>query len=174
MYARHIPIAVFSLALVVEGVSIIGVIYDPFTDNMYSAIKGKGTYQNNKRIKVNKFNLEDIKTMGHCDMSSRKDYNISNVFEKLREKTRLNDIGSIARACSCVATGDYSFAIFTGTNHKNCDIAASKVIVEKSGGKVTNLFGKYQRYDQSIKGAIISNGIVHDEIVKIINQYLDI
>lgn len=40
MYARNIPVAVFSLALVIDGISTIGVIYDPFTDNLYSAIKG--------------------------------------------------------------------------------------------------------------------------------------
>ena len=48
MYARSIPVAVFSLALVVDGVSMLGVIYDPFTDNVYTAIKGKGAYQNDK------------------------------------------------------------------------------------------------------------------------------
>jgi len=45
MYARDIPVAVFSLALVIDGVSTVGVIYDPFTENLYSAIKGEGAYQ---------------------------------------------------------------------------------------------------------------------------------
>ena len=53
MYARGIPVAVFSLALVIEGVPTIGVVYDPFTDSMYSAIKDKGAYKNNKKISVN-------------------------------------------------------------------------------------------------------------------------
>lgn len=30
MYARHIPVAVFSLALVIDGVPNVGVVYDPF------------------------------------------------------------------------------------------------------------------------------------------------
>ncbi len=30
MYARHIPVAVFSLALVVKGQSMVGVVFDPF------------------------------------------------------------------------------------------------------------------------------------------------
>ena len=46
MYARHIPVAVFSLALVIDGNPVIGVVYDPFTNNMYSAIKGNGAYKN--------------------------------------------------------------------------------------------------------------------------------
>lgn len=99
-------------------------------------------------------------------------YNVCKVFEELRKKTRLNDIGSITRASCCVATGDYSLTIFTGTEHKHCDIAAVKVIVEEAGGKVTDLFGNEQRYDQSIKGALISNGLVHDEVVNVIKNYI--
>ena len=53
MYARGIPTAVFSLALVVNGKPIIGVIYDPFNNEMYYAQKGKGAYKNNQKITVN-------------------------------------------------------------------------------------------------------------------------
>ena len=172
MYARHIPVAVFSLALVIDGIPTVGIVYDPFTDSLYSAIKGKGAYKNNERIYVNNYAINDVRTVCHCDMWSNEKYNISKVFEKLREKARLNDIGSITRASCLVATGDYSLAIFTGTKHKHCDVAAIKVIVEEAGGKVTDLFGNEQRYDKSIKGAVISNGIVHDEILKIIKNYI--
>lgn len=172
MYARHIPVAVFSLALVIDGIPNIGVVYDPFTNSLYTAIKGKGAYKNNERIHVNNYTLADIRTVCHCDMWSKAEYNVCNVFEELRKKTRLNDIGSITRTSCCVATGDYSLTIFTGTEHKHCDIAAVKVIVEEAGGKVTDLFGNEQRYDQSIKGALISNGLVHDEVIKVIKNYL--
>lgn len=172
MYARHIPVAVFSLALVINGVPNIGVVYDPFTDNLYTAIKGKGAYKNNEKISVNNYTLDNIQTVCHCDMWSKAQYNVCKVFEELRKKTRLNDIGSITRASCCVATGDYSLAIFTGTKHKHCDIAAIKVIVEEAGGKVTDLLGNEQRYDQSIKGALISNGIVHDEVIETIKKYI--
>ncbi len=170
MYARHIPVAVFSLALVIDGVPKVGVVYDPFTDSLYTAIKGKGAYKNNEKISVNDYNLDDIRAVGHCDMWSKAEYNVCKVFEELRKKTRLNDIGSITRAGCLVATGDYTLTIFTGTEHKHCDIAAVKVIVEEAGGKVTDLFGNEQRYDQSINGAIISNGKVHDEVINIIKK----
>lgn len=172
MYARHIPVAVFSLALVIDGTPYVGVVYDPFTDSLYSAIKGKGAYKNNEKISVNNYILEDIRTVCHCDMWSKAKYNVCKVFEELRKKTRLNDIGSITRVSCLVATGDYSLAIFTGTEHKHCDIAAVKVIVEEAGGKVTDLFGNEQRYDKSIKGALISNGIVHDEVIETIKNYI--
>ena len=42
MYARHIPVAVFSLALVNEGESKVGVVFDPFTNNLYSNKRKRG------------------------------------------------------------------------------------------------------------------------------------
>ena len=72
----------------------------------------------------------------------------------------------------CVASGDFSLAIFPGTKHKNCDIAAVKIIVEEARGIVTDLFGNEQRYDESINGAIVSNGKVHNEVTETVKKYL--
>lgn len=171
MYARHIPIAVFSLALVKEGKPILGVVYDPFTDNLYSAIEGQGAYQNEQKILVNDILLEDMRSVSHYDMWPGRKYNIYNVIKELGEKSYWIGIGSIIRACMAVASGEFTAAIFPGTTRKNCDIAAVKIIVEEAGGKVTDLFGNEQRYDQDINGAVISNGIVHEQIISVIKKY---
>ena len=172
MYARHIPVAVFSLALVIDGVPNVGVVYDPFTDSLYTAIKGKGAYKNNEKISVNDYTLDDMRTVCHYDLWPEAEYNISKVVQDLERKAYFIGIGSVIRACMCVASGDFTLAIFPGTKHKNCDIAAVKVIVEEAGGKVTDLFGNEQRYDQSINGAIISNGKVHNEVLETIKKYI--
>ena len=172
MYARHVPVAVFSLALVIDGVSTVGVVYDPFTDNLYSAIKGEGAFRNNERINVNDIQLDDMKSVSNFDMWPGADYNIYDSIKELGKKTYFVGVGSVIRACMCVANGDFNLAIFPGTKHKNCDIAAAKVIVEEAGGKVTDMFGNDQRYDQSINGAIVSNGIVHDEVLNAIKEYI--
>ena len=151
------------LALVIKGKSAVGVVYDPFTDSLYTAIKGQGAYKNGEKITINDYELDDMKTVCHYDLWPEADYNISNV---------LQELGNIIRACMCVASGDFSLAIFPGTKHKNCDIAAVKVIVEEAGGKVTDLFGNEQRYDESINGAVISNGKVHNEVIETVKKYL--
>lgn len=172
MYARHIPVAVFSLALVANGVSEVGVVYDPFTNNLYSAIRGQGAYKNNKKISVNDIKLDDMKSVSNFDMWPKADYNIYDSIKELGKKTYFVSIGSVIRACMCVANGDFNLAIFPGTTHKNCDIAAAKVIVEEAGGKVTDFFGNEQRYDRDIRGAIISNGIVHSEVISVLNKFI--
>lgn len=172
MYARHIPVAVFSLALVIDGIPAIGIVYDPFTENMYTAVKGKGAYKNNEKIHVNDIELEDMRSVVNFDMWASAEYNLYDIIKKLGEKTYFVSIGSIIRASMCVATGDFNLAIFPGTKNKYYDIAAVKVIVEEAGGKVTDLFGNEQRYDKEIKGAVISNGKVHKKIIEELKKYL--
>ncbi len=104
MYARHIPVAVFSLALVIKGESKVGIVFDPFTNNLYTAIKGKGAYKNSEKITVNDYELNDMKTVCHYDLWPEADYNISTVIQELGKKTYFIGLGSIIRACMCVAT----------------------------------------------------------------------
>lgn len=172
MYARHIPVAVFSLALVINGESKVGVVYDVFTDTLYSAVKGEGAYKNGEKISVNDYELDDMRSVSNFDMWPEADYNIYDIIKELGKKTYLVSVGSVIRGCMCVASGEFNLGIFPGTKRKNCDIAAAKVIVEEAGGIVTNLFGEEQRYDEDIKGAIISNGKVHSEVVETIKNLI--
>lgn len=172
MYARGIPVSVFSLALVYDGNPVLGVIYDPFTDNLYTATKGNGAYKNNKKIEVNKNNIDDNRCFCNFDVWPTAEYNIFDVVKELGKKVWFVDLGSVIRASLCVASGEFCFSIFPGTINKNCDIAAVKVIVEEAGGKVTDLFGEEQNYEEDINGAIISNGVTHDIVVETINKYL--
>jgi len=47
-----------------------------------------------------------------------------------------------------------------------------KVIVEEAGGLVTDLNGKEQKYNQPINGAIVSNGIMHNQIVELVKNHI--
>lgn len=171
MYARHIPVAVFSLALVVDGEPIIGVVYDPFTERLYSASKGNGAYCNDEPIQVNNKDFDNMKTVGHYDMWSEAEYDIYDVMKELSQKSYFVSIGSITHASIYVASGDFNVAIFPGSKRKHCDVAAAKVIVEEAGGKVTDFFGNEQRYDTDLNGAVISNGKLHDEVIDTIKKY---
>ena len=68
----------------------------------------------------------------------------------------------------CVANGEFVAAIFPGTTHKNCDIAAAKVIVEEAGGKVTDFSGGDSFY--SGHEVLASNGHIHPQLLEIIAE----
>jgi fructose-1,6-bisphosphatase/inositol monophosphatase family enzyme len=173
MFARGVPVAVFSLALVVDGDPIVGVIYDPFCDKLYSAVKGQGAFCNDQPIHVSDIKLGDKREIINQDVWWVEGLidDPMPVLGRLYEVSNWpTSIGSVARAAVLVADGGFVATIFTYCKGKVMDVAAGKVIVEEAGGKVTDVFGEDQRYDGDIRGAILSNGVVHDEIVEIFKE----
>ena len=56
-YTWGTPTAMFSLSLVIDGKSVVGVAYDPFLKKLYYGIKGKGSFCNGKKLKVSDIGL---------------------------------------------------------------------------------------------------------------------
>lgn len=70
-FSHGIPICTFSLALVKNGEPVLGVVYEPFMDQMYCAEKSKGAFLNGEKISVSgaidiKQKAIDIETTGRA------------------------------------------------------------------------------------------------------------
>lgn len=172
MYIHHLPVFVFSLALVCQGKPVVGVIYNPILDKMYTAIEDEGAYCNGNRLHVNDKQLGDLGYKTNVEIFHNKIIDEVSLIGELKPVSKIASIGSVAMASMAVAEGYFSCNIFPGTEHGNCDIAASYLIVKEAGGKVTDLDGNEQRYDQDIKGAIISNGVSHEDILEKVQKYI--
>lgn len=166
MFTRHVPVSVFSLALVIDGEPVVGVVYDPFLDEMYTAIKGQGAYCNNKKISVNNKKLGELGcSVDYCMWGSAK-YDTLEIVKEIRDLAKTASTGSVAHGCMLVASGRISGEIFPGTTHGECDISASKLIVEEAGGITSNIHGENQRYDEDIDGFVATNKEVYYDLIK--------
>lgn len=168
-FSKSLPISTFSLALVdSEGHSVVGVVYDPFQDRLYEAVKGQGAYLNGKKISVSEIHKLDGSTIDNeMWINGVEEITFDDPRDKFNKAgVQMTTLCSLVITGCLVAQGSYDATIFG--NGKPEDIAALAVIVPEAGGKVTSLFGEDQRYDTNIKGAVVSNGKIHDEIVEII------
>ena len=172
MFTDGVPVSVFSLAFVVDGEVQVGVVLDPYLDKLYTAIRGEGAYCNGKKIHVNQKRLGELGYRLNYEMWNHSKFDTMMIAHDLLDVTRVSSIGSVARSCMAIASGRFSCDLFPGTDHGNCDIAASSLIVEEAGGRVTDFYGKPQRYDGEIRGAIITNGISHDEILQKVKKHI--
>lgn len=170
-FAMELPVSIFSLALVIDGQPEVGVIYAPFSDHLYWAVRGYGAYLNDRPIHVNQNSLDDRVEM-NVDWWSNAQWDVMQVVHDIvcEKGVYVMSPCSTTHAAALVVRGEFVASVFAGTKGKNVDIAAAKVIVEEAGGKVTDLFGREQRYDQDICGAVLSNGIVHEEIVEAMRE----
>lgn len=162
-FSHGIPCCVFSLALVQEGVSRLGIIFEPFLERMYTAEIGQGACLNGQPLRVSKqMNLRNVAVgMGFWYRQPWQFFQLGQALDA--QGALLLNVGSIAYMGALVASGELGATIFQGQQPH--DTAALKVMVEEAGGKVTDLFGAEQRYDGPIRGHIVSNGILHDELV---------
>ncbi|MFA6392213.1 MAG: inositol monophosphatase [Patescibacteria group bacterium] len=170
-FSCGLPMFVFSIALVDQsnGLPILGLINDPVMKNMYWAYKGSGAYRNGKEISVSKTDtfLNTYSLTG----ASGKDVGFSNLpVHKLlgEKKSRVMKFPSFIYGAIQIANGKFVAGAFYGKNGH--DVAALKIITEEAGGKVTDLDGEERRYDEDGLGCIISNGLLHKDLLEIVQS----
>ncbi len=166
-FIMRVPTSMFSLALVVDGVPVLAIAYNPWTDDEYSAEIGRGAFRNSEKIAVSQ------KVWGPgihiAGSSGATDAIFDEKKAKLEDKKiYVNEFpGGVCKGC-LIAEGAIEARIFMHDGAH--DIAALKLIIEEAGGKVTDLDGNEQRYDQPINGAIMSNGKIHNELLALIQE----
>lgn len=163
------PTAMFSLALVVDGVPTVGVAFDPFLDRMYTAIKGKGSFCNGKRIKVSNDSLKQryLAVSGGVSRVTRLPY----IKEFKSKGVHLAGFsGAVYKGC-LIAKGRLIGYIEHGLNAH--DVAAVQVIVTEAGGKISGLKSGMLDYTKPLEkeAIVISNTKTHKEIISILKKY---
>lgn len=161
-YIWGTPTAMFSLALVVDGVPTVGVAFDPFLNKIYTAIKGGKSHYDDKELKVSN---KDLQSGIFAISGSTKSLPQTKYYAKMiDDKVRFASFSGAVYKCCLIARGRLVGYAEYGINPH--DIAAIHVIVENAGGKVTAVDGSPLDYSKPFKGAIISNGVVHEKLVE--------
>ncbi len=170
-FACGLPLFVFSIALVdqTNGQPVLGLVYDPVMKNMYWAYQGGGAYRNGKKIFVSKEPNDHWKYYIIGGSSTKLGFSSFSLQQILTEKrNKVFRFPSFIYGAIQVANGKFAGgAFYHPTGH---DIAALKIITEEAGGKVTDLNGDDRRYDQDGPGCIVSNGVLHTELLDYVRQ----
>ena len=171
-FIHGIPQFAVSIGLCKEGVPILGVIYDPFKNELFCAEKGKGALMNDKKIRVAKCSSIKSAIFGMGIPYRKKDHSGAYI-ETLRTLIEarcgsIRRLGAAALDMAYVASGRLDG--FWEFNLKPWDIAAGSIIVLESGGHVSDL-NNSENYLQS--GNILAANInLHQDVVDKLSQDL--
>lgn len=159
-FIQGAPACCISIAVWDKKGPLAGVIYNPITNELYSAQRGKGAFLNGEKINVSKIS-RIIDAYGGVGWSEIR-LNGSKLFDALVHKVgKLRAFGSTALQMCYVASGTYDFYSVTGMHV--WDIAAGLLIVQEAGGKVTDWQG--ENANLKIYKLLASNGKVHKKIL---------
>jgi len=167
-YSHGFPVFCVSIALEREGEIILGVVFNPMLNELFTAEKGKGAYLNNKRIRVSgisELTKSLLATGFPYDVRTSPDNNISHFANFAVRVQAIRRAGSAALDMCYVACG--RFDGFWELKLKPWDTAAAMLIIKEAGGIVTDFKGSaFSLYSGE---TLASNGLVHDEMIEILN-----
>lgn len=165
-YAHHFPYFAVSIGLEQAGESILGVVYDPIMDQLFTAQRGRGAFLNGERIRCSQ-----TSTVGQSVVATGVTYDIwetgrgvEEIVRMLRRTRSVRINGCAALDMSYVACGRLDAYCDTGLSP--WDISAGRLLVTEAGGKVSSHGGDPARVDSQF--FIISNPHIHGELEQLL------
>lgn len=166
-YIRGIPQCVISIALAHGNELALGVIYDPWRDELYTAEKGCGAFRNKERIHVSQaaeFSKFIFSTSYPAvDMQARS--HVTGTLDRINDKFMSLRIYNCAALCLAYTACGHLDAHFELGLHI-WDMAAGALLVSEAGGTVTD--GKGKPFSLLSKDILASNGSIHSELCELL------
>ena len=157
-FSRGFKTSSISVALVKNNRPVIGVCYNPYTDEMYSAITGDGAYSNDKKIHVSNKCLKNGILLSGCspyyDDLRKKSIEIHSKFCSVASDYRR--FGSAVLEICSIASGKAE--VYFELKLMPWDYAAASLILEEAGGKISTINGDVLQYNNPTS-VLASNGV---------------
>jgi myo-inositol-1(or 4)-monophosphatase len=162
-FLKNRPHFTICAAVVVAGRPCCGVVYNPATDEMYSARIGNGAHRNGAPIHVSaREKLEGCAMLGPRDELARAPWPAMHV------QTR----NSVAYRVVLVADGSAD-ATVSLSSKRDWDLAAADIILTEAGGKLTDRTGATPIYNREVTrqpSLVAANPALHAEILSLLRQ----
>lgn len=168
-FTHAFPVFCVSIGLEYRGEMILGVIYDPNFDELFTAERGSGAYLNGKKIRVSGTEAVSrslLVTGFPYNIQENPDRAVEHFVTFLMEAQAVRRMGSAAIDLAYVAAGRYEG--FWEVALHPWDMAAGALLVTEAGGIITDFEGKaFSIYGRQI---LATNGRVHDEMRRLLHR----
>ena len=162
-YAHQYPLFAVSIGLLIDGVPQVGVIYDPFHDELFRAAAGLGATRNHCSIKVSKTSelSKSLLVTGFAyDRHETSDNNYAEFCHLTHLTQGVRRSGSASLDLAHVACGHLDAYWERGISP--WDIVAGIILLQEAGGKVTAYDGTPIKIES---GRILAtNGYIHNKL----------
>jgi myo-inositol-1(or 4)-monophosphatase len=167
-FAHGYPVWNVTLALEKAGELILGVIYDPSRDELFTCEKGGGAYLNGARIHVSKAAKLDecLFSTGFPSRRRHLDVNIHFYYQLAMSSHGVRRGGAAAVDLAYVACGRLDGYWEFGLSP--WDMAAGKLLVTEAGGVCTDMNGGDHRL--ASPHIQVNNGLIHREVLALFSQ----
>jgi myo-inositol-1(or 4)-monophosphatase len=141
-FLRHVPEWTVSVALVEDGVPVLGAVFNPATQEFFHAMRGRGAFLNDQPIKATeKATLEGALLIASGGLFKKK------IWKEPWPEVKTRWVNSVAYRLSLMAAGQVDATISLSAKCE-WDLAGAAIIVEEAGGIITDHRGQAHRYNR--------------------------
>ncbi len=170
-FVHGLPLYCISIGLAFKEEIILGVVYNPINQELFSAYKNGGAYLNNRPIQVSKTEkLDDslLATGFPYDDFEREQAYMKLLNELMHNSRGIRRLGSAAIDLAYVACGRFEAFYEYGLNP--WDVAAGILLVKEAGGKVCDFKGgNNMLFGEEI---VASNGKMDEALMDTLAKYM--
>ncbi|MHB8138175.1 MAG: inositol monophosphatase family protein [Smithellaceae bacterium] len=166
-YAHGFPFFCVSIALEEEGEVVLGVIYDPIRDELYTAERQGGAYCNGRKLlvsSVNDLSRSLLATGFPYDIRVSKDNNLGFFCAMAVKAQAIRRPGAAALDLAYLAAGRLDG--FWELKLKPWDTAAGCLMVTEAGGIISDMEGKM--WNLFSPNLVASNGLIHEQMMSVL------
>lgn len=132
-FVHGLPYFAISVALIRDGESVLGVVYDPVAKEVFAAERGRGAFLNGVKMQKNSVNKELSGALANVDLKRLSSKLASTIASKPPYASQRNFGASTLDWCY-TAAGRYDAYLHGG--QKLWDYAAGSLILEEAGGEI--------------------------------------
>ena len=170
-FAHQMLLFTVSIAAMHQGEPIVGVIFEPATESMFTAIKGGQAQLNGRRITAGEDAMDEFSSVG---LDSHFDAGVPAWACEIMGRTRFRNFGTTALQIAYVARGSLVATIVN--RPKLWDVAAGAVIAETAGALVSDWQGgkifpaDLDSYEGAELRVLTANKKVHPQILELLKS----
>jgi myo-inositol-1(or 4)-monophosphatase len=161
-FAHGYPCFAVSIGLLEDGKPLVGVVFNPVSDELFSAARGEGAFLNQKPIHVSDIKklATSLVSTGFPTHNRASNLNIHYYWQFTLRSHGVRRDGSAALDLCSVACGRFDAFWEFGLN--SWDTAAGILMITEAGGAVTDLRGAW--YRPGGPELLVTNGHIHAEM----------
>ena len=166
-YAHGYPSFAVSIGLERHGEIVLGIVYDPLRDELFTAVKNAGSSLNGRQISVsrNDILIRSLLATGFpYDRVVSRENNLNYFNALIMESQEVRRSGAASLDLCNLAVGRLDG--YWELKLHPWDVAAGSLIVQEAGGKVSDFSGS--RFSIHDKEIIASNGKIHEQMLDVI------
>lgn len=162
-FVHGLPYFAVSVALIRDGKSVLGVIYDPVANEMFAAEQGKGAFLNGEKLAGREASVSLAEALASVDLKRLKKSLVTRLASDPPYYSQRN-FGASALDWCYTATGRYDVYLHGG--QKLWDYAAGLLILQEAGGRVCCI-----ENDDFSRGDIWQRSVIAARDEKLFNEW---